>query len=471
MPTLNHVINDDTNTAVLSIELKAAEYLPKVEKKLKEYKNKVQLKGFRTGEVPMSFLKAKFGNSILSEEIQGIVNDELSAFLDQSKLNVVGSPMPLNKYDASIQKPQDVKLDIEIGFIPQFEVKGISKEYALPYYTVSIDEQTLDKEIDSQRKKRSSEFESDVNDIQEGDTVSVSLRESENGNVKSEALSAESVNINLDNCSEALKDRLLKAMIGEKLTVNLADLDIKSDVSKINYYGSGVNSYSNEAEAEITEIKRIKKRDLNADFFKELLQDDTVEDYNVFRERLRSAISDSFSSAVYNVYNRSIFEHLMKHNEDLRLPTDFLKRFVQETQMNGKAIENAQFSELLKQLSWGTLTNELCSINNVNVSPEDVEYEMRMAIVNYYGIQISPFHNLFDDQVKKMKEDKETYRKYYEDVQESKLFAALEDQFSKDSKIVSIDEFKSIYDSFFVKKQEKEEAEAEKLDSILENEA
>jgi trigger factor len=471
MPTLNHVINDDTNTAVLSIELKAAEYLPKVEKKLKEYKNKVQLKGFRTGEVPMSFLKAKFGNSILSEEIQGIVNDELSAFLDQSKLNVVGSPMPLNKYDASIQKPQDVKLDIEIGFIPQFKVKGISKEYTLPFYTVSIDDQTLDKEIDSQRKKRSSEFESEVNDIQEGDTVSVSLRESENGNVKSEALSAEAVNINLDNCSEALKDRLLKAMIGEKLTVNLADLDIKTDVSKINYYGSGVNNYSNEAEAEITEIKRIKKRDLNADFFKELLQDETVEDYNVFRERLRSAISDSFNSAVYNVYNRSIFEHLMKHNDDLRLPTDFLKRFVQETQMNGKTIENAQFSELLKQLSWGTLTNELCSINNVNVSPEDVEYEMRMAIVNYYGIQISPFHNLFDDQVKKMKEDKETYRKYYEDVQESKLFAALEDQFSKDSKIVTIDEFKSIYDSFFVKKQEKEEAEAEKLDSILENEA
>jgi trigger factor len=471
MPTLNHVINDDTNTAVLSIELKAAEYLPKVEKKLKEYKNKVQLKGFRTGEVPMSFLKAKFGNSILSEEIQGIVNDELSAFLDQSKLNVVGSPMPLNKYDASIQKPQDVKLDIEIGFIPQFEVKGISKEYALPFYTVSIDDQTLDKEIDSQRKKRSSEFESEVNDIQEGDTVSVSLRESENGNVKPEALSAEAVNINLDNCSEALKDRLLKAMIGEKLTVNLADLDIKTDVSKLNYYGSGVNNYSNEAEAEITEIKRIKKRDLNADFFKELLQDETVEDYNVFRERLRSAISDSFSSAIYNVYNRSIFEHLMKHNDDLRLPTDFLKRFVQETQMNGKTIENAQFSELLKQLSWGTLTNELCSINNVNVSPEDVEYEMRMAIVNYYGIQISPFHNLFDDQVKKMKEDKETYRKYYEDVQESKLFAALEDQFSKDSKIVTIDEFKSIYDSYFVKKQEKEEAEAEKLDSILENEA
>jgi pantothenate kinase-related protein Tda10 len=116
------------------------------------------------------------------------------------------------------------------------------------------------------------------------------------------------------------------------------------------------------------------------------------------------------------------------------------------------------------------LTNELSRANNINVSPEDVEYEMRMAIVRYYGIQISPYHNLFDDQVKKMKEDKETYRKYYEEVQESKLFASLEDQFTKENRVVSIDEFKSVYDSYFVKKQEIEESAAEKLDSILDKE-
>jgi hypothetical protein len=160
----------------------------------------------------------------------------------------------------------------------------------------------------------------------------------------------------------------------------------------------------------------------------------------------------------------------MEQNHELPLPKAFLKRFVEETQIKGKTIQESQFSELIKQLTWGTITNELCRKHNINVSSEDVEYEMRMAIVRYYGIQISPFHNLFDNQVKKMMEDKETYRKYFEEVQESKLFAELEEQFNKDYKSVNVNEFKVIYDNYFVKQQQKEEAEAEQLDAILDNE-
>lgn len=471
MPTLKHIFNNDNHTAVFSIELPAAEYMPKVEKKLKEYKNKVQLKGFRTGEVPMSFLKAKFGNSVLSEEIQGIVNDELNNFIETSKLNLVGSPLPLNKYDASIQKPQDITIDIELGFIPEFEVNGISKEFSMPYYSVAVDDETLDNEIEKQRKRLSTEIEADVSDIQEGDSLSVTLRETENGLAKTDGFTKEELIINLASCSAELKERLLKLMIGEKLSVLITELDtsLNAENAKKQYYGlKSHQDCGDDAEIEIVEIKRIKKRELNSEFFNELFQGENIEDYNGFREKLRNAISAGYQSAVYNIYNRSIFEHLMDQNKEMPLPKTFLKRFVEETQLKGKAIDEKQFSELIKQLSWGTLTNELCRINNINVSNEDVEYELRMSIVRYYGIQISPYHNLFDEQVKKMMEDKETFRKYYEEVQESKLFAALENQFGKEQKTVSSNEFKEIYDSYFVKQQEIEEAEAQKLDAILE---
>ena len=473
MPTSKHIFNNDTHTAVLSIELPASEYMPKVEKKLKEYRNKVQLKGFRTGEVPMNFLKAKFGNSILSEEIQGVVNDELNTFIETTKLNLVGSPLPLNKYDSSIQKPQDIKIEIELGFIPEYEVKGISNQFSMPFYAVEIDDETLEKEIETQRKRLSTEFETDVNDIQDGDNVKVILREALNGSAKEDGLSNNEVLVNTEKCSANLKERLLKAMIGEKLIASLDELDADLNINraKKQYFNlSQPQNCSDEAELEIVEIKRVKKRELNADFFKDVLQDQSIEDYNLFRDKLRSAISDSFSSPAYNIYNRSIFEHLMEQNIELPLPKTFLKRFVEETQMKGKAIQDAQFSELIKQLTWGTITNELCRKHNINVSAEDVEYEMRMAIVRYYGIQISPFHNLFDNQVKKMMEDKETYRKYFEEVQESKLFAELEEQFNKEQKSVSVKEFKEIYDQYFVKQQEKEEAEAEQLDAILDSE-
>jgi trigger factor len=470
MPTAKHVFNNDTHTVVLSLELSVAEYLPKVEKKLKEYRNKVQLKGFRTGEVPMSFLKAKFGTSILVEEIQGIINDELNTFIETSKLNVVGSPLPNNKYDASIQKPKDIKIDIEIGFVPDFEIEGVSSEFALPFYSVMIDDETLEKEIDSQRKKLSQDFEEGVSDVQDGDTLRVTLREAEEGAVKPEGLVKDETYINLDKAASALKNELLNKKIGDKLIVSLADLDSSvtlKKAKKLHFALTARQTCSDDVEIEILEIKRVKKRELNAEFFKELFQNEELEDETAFRNRLRSAISESFESAVFNIFNRSIFEHLMEQNKNLPIPVAFLRRFVEETQLKGKKIEDDQFNELLKQLIWGTLTQDLCKKYDVNVTQQDVEYEMRMAIVRYYGFQISPFHNLFDEQVKKMMEEKETYRKYYEEVQESKLFAALENEFSKETRTVNSDEFKEVYEQHFAKQQAKDDADADKLEEIL----
>jgi len=92
---------------------------------------------------------------------------------------------------------------------------------------------------------------------------------------------------------------------------------------------------------------------------------------------------------------------------------------------------------------------------------------MRMAIVRHYGFQISPFHNLFDGQVQKMMEDKDTYRKYYEEVQEAKLFTVLEGAFSKENKTVDADDFKDIYEQYFSNQQDKEDEDAEQLEKVF----
>lgn len=474
MPTSTHVFNDDAHTVVLSIELPSAEYMPKVEKKLKEYKNKVQIKGFRQGAVPMNYLKAKFGNSILADEIQGIINDELSTFIDTSKLNMVGSPLPVNKYDASIQSPNDVKLDIEIGFVPEFELKGISKDILLPFYEVTVDDETLDKEIESQRKKLSTEFEETASDIQDGDTIKVSLRESDEGKLTQDGFFKDETFINLDKVSPELKEKILKANVGDKIYNSIGELDTTLSIKrakKLYFDVSSRQTCSDEVEIEILEIKRVKKRELNSDFYKEVFPNENIEDFETFKAKLRNAISEGFTSAVYNIYNRSIFEHLMSENNQLPLPTEFLRRFVENTQLNGAKVEEKQFEELIKQLTWNTISQELASKYNITVNKEDVEYEMRMAIVRYYGFQISPFHNIFDAQVSKMMEDQETYRKYFDEVLEAKLFAALEPEFGKENKSVNVKDFKVVYDSYFSKERELEDAEAEKLEQVLGDEA
>ena len=159
MPSSVHKINSDTNTVVLSISIPVTEYLPIVEKKLNEYKNQVQVKGFRQGQAPMNLVKSRYGNSIISEQVQEIVNKELDEFMKSAEFDFLGSPLPLNHYDTSIQNPKDIKLDIEAGFVPEFVVSGLSKTQKIKFYEIEIGQEILEKEISIQRKRLSTDFE------------------------------------------------------------------------------------------------------------------------------------------------------------------------------------------------------------------------------------------------------------------------------------------------------------------------
>jgi len=375
MPTSTHVFNNDTHTVILSIDIPVTEYLPKVTKKLKEYGNKAQIKGFRTGEVPMSFLRAKFGNSILVEEVQELINNELNSFLETVKLNMVASPLPVNKYDASIQKPKDVKLDIEIGFIPDFLINGVSLDVKMPFYQVEIGDETLDKEIEAQRKKLSQDFEEDVSDIQDGDSLRVNLRESQNGLLKAGGFVKEDTFITLDKVTAAFKEQLLKAMVGEKLIVNLADIDTSTTLKRAKKLHFGLSlrqNCSDEVEVEILEIKRVRKREVNAEFFKELLPHVEIEDYDDFRTQIRKAITEGYTPAVYNIFNRAIHDHLLEQNKNMPIPSEFLRRFIEQTQLKGRKIADKEFDSLITQFVWGTITEKLTKEFDVEVNQQDV---------------------------------------------------------------------------------------------------
>ena len=451
MPNSVHKINTDTNTVVLSISIPVSEYLPIVEKKLNEYKNQVQVKGFRLGHAPMGLVKSRYGNSIISEQVQEIVNKELDDFMKSSDLEFLGSPLPLNHYDTSIQNPKDVNIDIEAGFVPSFEVTGLSKTQKIKFYEIEIDNETLEKEISIQRKRLSTEFEDNVEDIQEDDVLKVRVVELEDNTQKSEGLTKDEAFITVAKTSDSLKTLLSKSKLSDKIKTNVTDLDKDLDDEKAKKVFLDSNSPSkcnSEVEIEILEIKRSIPRELDSEFYKQLFPNDEIDSYEMFCEHLRNAIKDSFNSAIYSMYNAEIFDSIMLNNETIALPIDFLKKFLEQTQTKGEKLSDEQFESLLKRVRWDVISNKLVKNFGINVSPQDVEYEIRMAIVRYYGFQISPFNNIFDAQVKKMMEDQDTYRSYFDNVMEAKIFSALENEFEKESVKVSAEEFNKIFEEF-----------------------
>ena len=77
---------------ILSVLVDKKTIQNKLEEKLNELKNKVQLKGFRPGKVPTNIIKNQFGKAVYGEVIDGILKETSSKAIEDNKIKVAGQP-------------------------------------------------------------------------------------------------------------------------------------------------------------------------------------------------------------------------------------------------------------------------------------------------------------------------------------------------------------------------------------------
>lgn len=145
---------DDLN-AVISIELKKEDYLPKVEKAIANAKNNAAIKGFRKGHVPSALIKKMYGNSILLDELNKSVSEALNKHIEDEKLNMLGRPLPKasQNLEFDINNPADFTFEYEIGLAPEVKVSSLSKDTKVAKNVIAIDDKTLNDELDKLRER------------------------------------------------------------------------------------------------------------------------------------------------------------------------------------------------------------------------------------------------------------------------------------------------------------------------------
>ncbi|MBP5473220.1 MAG: trigger factor family protein, partial [Bacteroidales bacterium] len=82
---------DDLN-ALLKVKVEKADYEERVEKTLKEYSKKANIKGFRPGMVPMGLIKKMYGLSVKADEINKVLSESVQTYLEDEKIDVLGDP-------------------------------------------------------------------------------------------------------------------------------------------------------------------------------------------------------------------------------------------------------------------------------------------------------------------------------------------------------------------------------------------
>ena len=211
----------DELNAIIRIAIEKPDYEVTVNEKLKEYRKKANMPGFRKGMVPANLIRKMYGKSVLAEEVNQILSTELTKYIADEKLNILGEPLPSKDEPAKIDFDQDEEFEFvfDLGLSPEIVV-DFEKVGELPYYEISIDNGLVDSQIDGYTNRfgenvpaeQIGEKESSIGDFVELD---------ENGSVLEGGIHADNVQVSVQLISdEEIKARFIGAKVGDTIKFN-----------------------------------------------------------------------------------------------------------------------------------------------------------------------------------------------------------------------------------------------------------
>ena len=100
----------------------------KLTSKLTEMQPRVQLKGFRPGKAPVSYLKKAYGKSLMGEIVQDAVNESSKQAIKKHELKPAITPRIdfTTKIETVIEGKADLEYTMKVDLMPDFQLANIS---------------------------------------------------------------------------------------------------------------------------------------------------------------------------------------------------------------------------------------------------------------------------------------------------------------------------------------------------------
>jgi len=436
----------DTLNATLKINLNPEDYQPRVDKAIKEQAKKAKIPGFRPGMVPASHIKRMYGKSILVDEINHMLSDSLTKYIEQEKLEVLGQPLP--KFEEEKQYNWDFadnfEFKYEIGLAPEFEIDFSAKD-KLTQYVIKVDDQTLAERIKNIRRGYGKMTNPDVSaddDVLYGELVQLSP----DGSVFEDGIS-NTASVRLDQ----VKDGAIKAsLIGLKKDDTVV-LDIQkafnNDAAKV----AGLLKIDEETAADlksnfkltVKNVNRLEEGDLNQEFFDKLFGEGTVTTEEEFRAKITAELEDLMVQDADRKLQDDIYNYSLK-KVNFDLPDDFLKRWLKATNEKLTPEELAAgYNDFALNLKWTLIENKLMKEHNIEIKYEEVFELAKQRLAQQFRMY-SP-QGLPEDQLSQYTvqylQNKENANKIFDDAKALKVFDFIRSVVTLDRKEILYTDF------------------------------
>ncbi|MDX9705249.1 MAG: trigger factor family protein, partial [Weeksellaceae bacterium] len=140
----------DSLNAVLTVTIEKNDYKEKVENTLKNYRKTANIKGFRKGQVPMSFIKKQYEKAVIFDEVNQLLQSGINDYIQKENLSILGNPLPKTQEDFDWDA-EKLNFEFEIGLAPDFKL-DLAK-VKIEAYKVEVNDEEIDKYVNNFAKR------------------------------------------------------------------------------------------------------------------------------------------------------------------------------------------------------------------------------------------------------------------------------------------------------------------------------
>ena len=431
--------------ATITVELVAADYTEKVDKVLKDYRKTADVPGFRKGKTPMSIINKKYRTSVIVEEVNKLLQDELYKHISAEKVRVLGSPMPIDETPIDWENTEDFTFQYEVGLAPEFDVKITAKD-KLNYYKIKADAKLVDGYCTDIAKRygKMSNPELSV----EGDLIFCAIAQLDvDGNVMSNGISNEAT-VAMEYIADAKikkqfvgvkKDDVLKVNVMKAFT-NHSDLGSMLNVS----HDALHNLTSEEFQFTVKNINQLAPAELTTELFDKVYGEGKVKDVKEFKAKVQEEAEGQFVGESDRMLKNDIVTYFIEKLK-LQMPDDFLKRWLVQTSEQPITMEMlaTEYDMYAKSLQWQLIENKILENYEVKVTQEDVLNQTKKLIgsqMKQYGQPEGDDAQLTDIATNILKNEEER-KKIYDQIFDERTLVVYKENFKLTEKNVTYDEF------------------------------
>jgi len=429
----------------ISIEIKAEDYTEKVDMSLRNYRKTVQIPGFRKGKTPLGIINKKYRTSVVVEEVNRLIQDELYKYITGEKLRVLGSPMPINSDSIDWKNDKDFCFQYEVGLAPKFDVKITSKD-KLDYYRIKADSKLINNYCNDIAKRYGKMSNAKVSS--EGDLIYCSIEQlDDSGKIISNGIKNDAT-VSMDYIADLnirkqflglKKDDIVKLNVLKSFT-NRTDLLSMLNVSQVDIQ----NLVSEVFQFTVKNINRLEPAKLDTVLFDKVYGAGSVKTDKDFKLKVKDEAERQFITESDRMLKNDVVNYLIEKLK-LEMPNEFLKRWLVKTSDQPITMEilEKEYDTYSKSLQWQLIENKIIEKYEINVSQDDIMAHAKSLIkiqMQQYG-QLESDDKQLTEIANNILKNEEEKKKIYNQIFDERTLIVYKQNFKLNEKSISYNDF------------------------------